>query len=60
VHDPCQLEPYEQEQEQFGMIFMPGGYRRTRADTGRIITALEALLARFPGEEDLANGEAWL
>ena len=22
--------------------------------------ALEALLARFPGEEDLANGEAWL
>jgi len=44
----------------FGMIFMPGGYRRTRADTGRIIAALEAILAQYPGEKDLANGEAWL
>jgi hypothetical protein len=44
----------------FGMIFMPGSYRRTRADTGRIIAALEAILAQHPGENDLANGEAWL
>ena len=44
----------------FGMIFMPGGYRRTRADTGRIIAALEEILNRSPGEEDLADGEAWL
>jgi hypothetical protein len=44
----------------FGMIFMPGDYRRTRADTGRIIAALEAKLALYPGERDLANGEAWL
>jgi hypothetical protein len=44
----------------FGMIFTPGGYRRTRADTGRIMASLEAILARYPGEEDLANGEAWL
>ena len=44
----------------FGMIFMPGGYRRTRADTGRIIAALEAILVQYPGEKDLANGEAWL
>jgi hypothetical protein len=44
----------------FGMIFVPGSYRRTRADTGRIITALEAILAQYPGEKDLANGEAWL
>jgi hypothetical protein len=44
----------------FGMIFMPGSYRRTRADTGRIIAALEAILTHYPGEEDLANGEAWL
>jgi Domain of unknown function (DUF5615) len=44
----------------FGMIFMPGGYRRTRADLGRIITALEAMLTQYPGEDDLANGEAWL
>jgi len=44
----------------FGMIFMPGGYRRTGADTGRIIAALEAILTACPGEDDLANGEAWL
>jgi hypothetical protein len=44
----------------FGMIFMPGNYRHTKADTGRIIAALEALLNQYPGEEDLANGEAWL
>lgn len=44
----------------FGMIFMPGSYRRTGADTGRIIAALEEILTRFPGEKDLANGEAWL
>jgi len=44
----------------FGMIFMPGSYRRTRADIGRIIAALEAILASHPDENDLANGEAWL
>lgn len=42
------------------MIFMPGSYRRTKADTGRIIAALEAILAQYPGENDLANGGAWL
>ena len=44
----------------YGMIFMPGSYRRTRADTGKIIAALEAILAQHPGEADLSNGEAWL
>jgi hypothetical protein len=44
----------------FGMIFMPGGYRRTRADIGKIIAALERALGRYPGDEDLASGEAWL
>ena len=44
----------------YGMIFIPGTYRRTRADTGKIITALEALLAQHPREADLADGEAWL
>ena len=44
----------------FGMIFMPSSYRRTKADTGRIITALEAKLVQYPGEGDLANGEDWL
>ena len=44
----------------YGMIFMPSTYRRTKADTGRIIAALEAILTQHPGETDLANGEAWL
>jgi hypothetical protein len=44
----------------YGMIFVPGNYRRTKADTGKIITALGALLTDHPGERDLANGEAWL
>ena len=44
----------------FGMIFMPGSYRRTKAGTGQIIAALEAKLAQYPGERDLGNGEAWL
>jgi hypothetical protein len=44
----------------FGMVFMPGSYRRTKADTGRIISALEAKLAEYPGDEDLASGECWL
>ena len=42
-----------------GMIFIPGTYRRTRNDTGKIITALEQLLTQYPGEDDLASGEAW-
>jgi hypothetical protein len=44
----------------FGMIFMPGTYRRTKQDTGPIIAALEAKLTEYPGDEDLANGECWL
>jgi hypothetical protein len=35
-------------------------YRRTKGDTGRIISALEARLTEYPGDEDLANGECWL
>ncbi len=42
------------------MVFVPGGYRRTKADIGRIVTALERKLAEFPGDEDLAGGEIWL
>ena len=44
----------------FGMVFMPGSYRRTKADVGRIVTALEEKLHEFPGERDLADGETWL
>jgi hypothetical protein len=31
-----------------------------KADIGRIIAVLEAILAHQPGENDLASGEAWL
>jgi len=44
----------------FGMIFIAGNYRRTKADRGRIITALEEKLTQYPGEADLADSEAWL
>jgi predicted nuclease of predicted toxin-antitoxin system len=44
----------------YGMIFMPGNYRRTKSDIGRIIAALEAKLKQYPGDEDLANAEEWL
>jgi predicted nuclease of predicted toxin-antitoxin system len=44
----------------FGMVFMPGNYRRTKADVGRIVTALRSKLGEYPGETDLANGETWL
>lgn len=44
----------------FGMIFMPGSYKRTKGDIGRIIAALEAKLTQYPGDKDLANAEDWL
>jgi predicted nuclease of predicted toxin-antitoxin system len=44
----------------YGVIFIPGTYRRTRNDIGKITAALEALLTEYPGDADLANGEAWL
>ncbi len=44
----------------FGMVFVPGSYRRTKDDIGRIVTALERKLDEYPGEEDLAGGETWL
>jgi hypothetical protein len=42
------------------IIFVPSSYRRTKADIGRIITALVAKLDEFPGTDDLADAEAWL
>ena len=44
----------------FGMVFIAANFRRTKAGTGRIVKALEAKLAEFPGDNDLANGETWL
>jgi len=43
-----------------GFVFVPTTCRRTRADVGRLVAALEATLADYPGEHDLANGETWL
>ena len=42
------------------MIFIPGSYRLTSDNLGTIVTALDAILGSNPGDEDLANGEAWL
>lgn len=39
---------------------MSGNFRRTKADIGRIVVALEGKLAAYPGPEDLANAEEWL
>jgi hypothetical protein len=44
----------------YGMVFLSGSFRRTKADIGRIVLALEAKLAAYPGLEDLANAEDWL
>jgi hypothetical protein len=43
-----------------GMVFVPTSYRLVKADIGRIVRALEAKLAAYPGDRDLANGESWL
>jgi hypothetical protein len=44
----------------YGMVFMSGSFRRTKADVGRIVAALEGKLQAYPGLEDLANAEEWL
>ena len=44
----------------FGIVFIAGNYRRAKADVGRIVKALEAKLAEYPRDGDLANGETWL
>ncbi len=44
----------------YGMVFMPGGYRRTKADIGRIADALESKLEAHPGERGLHGQESWL
>jgi len=43
-----------------GVVFVPTTQRRTKADVGRLVAALEATLAEFPGEADLASGATWL
>lgn len=43
-----------------GMVFVPTRFRLTTAATGQIVAALEARLADYPGDQDLANGETWI
>jgi hypothetical protein len=42
------------------MVCVPASFWLTRAATGQIVAGLEARLAEYPGDEDLANGETWL
>ncbi len=44
----------------YGMVFIPAGYRRTKADIGRIADALERKLAAHPGDHGLRSQESWL
>ena len=43
-----------------GMVFVPTSFRLTGAATGQIVAALEARIAEYPGDADLANGETWI
>lgn len=43
----------------YGMVFMAGDFRRSKADIGRIADALEEKLKQCPGLDDLANAEDW-
>jgi len=43
-----------------GMVFVPTSFLLTRAATGQIVAALEARLAEYLGDDDLANGETWI
>ena len=46
--------------DHYGMVFVAGNYRRTKADVGRIVAALEAKLEQYPGDNDLVSAETWL
>jgi hypothetical protein len=43
-----------------GFVFVSVTFRLTKAAVGLLVTALEAKLAAYHGEDDLANGETWL
>jgi hypothetical protein len=43
-----------------GMVFVPASVPRMKAATGQLVAALEAKLAEYPGDDDLANGETWI
>ena len=43
-----------------GMVFMLSAYRRSKADTGKIVNALEQKLSELPAVGSLANAETWI
>jgi hypothetical protein len=43
-----------------GFVFVPTTYHLTKAEVGRLVTALESKLAVYPADLDLANAETWL
>ena len=43
-----------------GTVFVPSNLPRTRAATDQLVAALEARLAEYTGDDDLANGETWI
>jgi predicted nuclease of predicted toxin-antitoxin system len=43
-----------------GMVFVSANVPRTKAAIGQLVAALEAKLAEYPSDEDLANGETWI
>ena len=56
----CTTRPSTRRRRTLRHDLHPRHYRRTRDDTGKIITALEAILTDHPGEDYLANGKTWL
>ena len=43
-----------------GLVFVPTTRRINRAAFGPLVTGLEAKLAEYPGEQDLADAETWI
>lgn len=43
-----------------GVILMAGAYPRSRAETGRVVAALEAKLLQHQNDDALRDSEAWL
>jgi hypothetical protein len=43
-----------------GFVFVPTTYRLTKAEVGRLVTALESKLAAYPADLDLVNAETWI
>lgn len=44
----------------YGMIFIPAGRPRTRANAAQMAAALEQKLLAYPSQSGLANAEDWL